>query len=252
MLDKESQNGMRPTLELESEIGQLLLLSLRNLTQGLADLQEELRKFREEKLQQRGERSPGAGTAPAPEVRTLPAEVVEAEMLPTEGERDCQPPGVPAIAVVAEVLQDPDRVADADTREKLSGLTRFLEGVRQLGLSVSSRLSQGVARFTGGERTLADDINRQHAVSLLVDRMLELSGHQRPDGSRVARGTLYHFERDASGGMSINDISGAGRGTLFSLKEGELTDRLTRRDIDHFNQAAKTIDTISRRPAPER
>jgi hypothetical protein len=261
--ERDAQSTMQSAFELEKETLKLMMVSLQALASNVAELTREVQRLREEMKEKeaREQKEPEKEEVDSQEssqpvlkdeTPTIVPEVLSgSESSPVKPEPQ-QANTVPALRVVADLLEEPQWLAEEAGGQKFTGLDRVIAGAKQIAQSVASRLSEGISRLTGRDRSLASDLSRQHAVSLLARRVLELSGHERSDGSALARGSFYEFERDPSGGITIRDVSKSERGVIFSVKDGVLSDRLNNRDLESFVKAARTVEQLSRPEAVER
>lgn len=147
---------------------------------------------------------------------------------------------VSVLTAVENTLTDESRINDSDVRLQFKGTTSLLDRAKEMAQSLRTKISEGIASVTGNERSLATDLDRQFTLTQFTNSLLDKGGVQQPDGSTRMKGTSYEFKRDKEGGISIRDTKGD-RGEVFSLKNGVMEDKLTKKDLKNFAEAAKVI-----------
>ncbi|EAZ88903.1 hypothetical protein [Crocosphaera chwakensis] len=147
---------------------------------------------------------------------------------------------VSVLTVVENTLTDELRINDSDVRLQFKGTTSLLDKAKEMAQSLRTKISDGIATITGNGRSLATDLDRQFTLTQFTNSLLDKGGVQQPDGSTRMKGSTYEFKRDKEGGISIRDTKGD-RGEVFSLKNGVMEDKLTKKDLKNFAEAAKVI-----------
>ncbi|WP_107666790.1 hypothetical protein [Cyanothece sp. BG0011] len=147
---------------------------------------------------------------------------------------------VSVLTAVENTLTDESRINDSDVRLQFKGTTSLLDKAKEMAQSLRTKISEGIASITGNDRSLATDLDRQFTLTQFTNSLLDKGGVQQPDGSTRMKGSTYEFKRDKEGGISIRDTKGD-RGEVFSLKNGVMEDKLTKKDLKNFAEAAKVI-----------
>ncbi|ACB54339.1 hypothetical protein cce_4993 [Crocosphaera subtropica ATCC 51142] len=147
---------------------------------------------------------------------------------------------VSVLTAVENTLTDESRINDSDVRLQFKGTTSLLDKAKEMAQSLRTKISEGIASITGNDRSLATDLDRQFTLTQFTNSLLDKGGVQQTDGSTRMKGTSYEFKRDKEGGISIRDTKGD-RGEVFSLKNGVMEDKLTKKDLKNFAEAAKVI-----------
>jgi predicted double-glycine peptidase len=145
---------------------------------------------------------------------------------------------IPIIVVLNREVER--KVTKSPLKENLkSMLSPFQKAVRDLSRRVSSFLSSAREKlFPASERAIKQDLQNL-AVANVASRLLARLGSKSADGKQVFEGNTFRLERQDN---NLTVTAKDGRGTILSLKDGELTGSLVQKDVEKFQAVERQLE----------
>jgi hypothetical protein len=115
----------------------------------------------------------------------------------------------------------------------------FQKTVKDFSRKISSFL--GAAReklFPASERAIKQDLQNL-AVANVASRLLARLGSKSADGKQVFEGNTFRLQRQDN---NLTVTAKDGRGTILSLKDGELTGSLAQKDVEKFQAVERQLN----------
>ncbi|WP_013320629.1 hypothetical protein [Gloeothece verrucosa] len=145
---------------------------------------------------------------------------------------------VPIILVLNREIER--NVPKSSLKENLKGsIPRFQNAIRDFSRKVSTFLSSAREKLSpAANRGLKQDL-QNIAVTNVASKLLDRFGGKTEDGKQVFEGNSFRIERT---GRDLTVSAKDGRGTILSLKNGELEGSLTQKDVEKFQAVDRQLD----------
>jgi hypothetical protein len=145
---------------------------------------------------------------------------------------------IPIIVVLNREVER--KVTKSPLKENLkSMLSPFQKAVRDLSRRVSSFLSSAREKlFPASERAIKQDLQNLAVVNV-ASRLLDRFGSKSANGKQVFEGNTFRLERQDN---DLTVTAKDGRGTILSLKDGELTGSLAQKDVEKFQAVERQLE----------
>ncbi|ACK72267.1 hypothetical protein PCC7424_3888 [Gloeothece citriformis PCC 7424] len=145
---------------------------------------------------------------------------------------------VPIIVVLNREVER--NVPKSSLKDNLkSTLSRFHHALRDFSRKVSSFLTSTREKiFPSANRDLKGDLNNI-AVTNVASKLLDRFGGATVDGKQMFEGNSFRLQRS---GRDLTVTALDGRGTILSLKNGELKGSLSQRDVEKFQAVDRQLE----------
>ena len=128
-----------------------------------------------------------------------------------------------------------------------SQLKNNLQSIHSHFQKVLKNFSRKISSFLGAarekllpatQRVIKQDLQNLAVVNVAA-KLLDRFGSQTTNGRQVFEGNTFHLERQDN---NLTVTAKDGRGTILSLKDGELTGSLTQKDVEKFQAVERQLN----------